>query len=60
MTRITEIIWQMASYSKISQRGYHHLILGRITIMPANRATPGLQRGSFKAARSLNGKRLWR
>ena len=56
--RITEIFRQMAAYGKIFQGGYRHLILGRITIMPADHATVGLQRGSFRAVRSRNGKRL--
>jgi len=37
--------------------GYHHLILGRITTLPANYVTRGLQRGLFGATLSRNGKR---
>ena len=58
MAGITEIVWQVMSYSKIFSRGYHHLIPGRITIMPANHATAGLECGSFRATNSQNGKRL--
>jgi hypothetical protein len=57
MTGITEIIRQVTSYRKIYSVGYHHLILGRTINLPANLATPGLQRGSSKEARSPNGKR---
>jgi hypothetical protein len=58
VTRITEIVWQVTAYSKIFSGGYHHLILGRITIMPANLATTALQCGSFRETRSHNGKSL--
>jgi hypothetical protein len=50
---ITEIVWQV-----IFTVGYHHLTLGRITIMPANHATPGLEHGSSRERYSQNGKRL--
>jgi hypothetical protein len=48
----------MTAYGKIFSGGYRHLILGRIIILLVNQATPGLQRGSFRATRSQNGKRL--
>ena len=50
----------MTNYSKKFSGGYHHLILGRITTLPANHATPDLQRGSFRVTCTPNGKRLSR
>jgi NACHT domain len=55
---IIEILRQVITYRKIFPSGYHHLTLGRITIMPANHATLGLDHGSFRVTRSQNGKRL--
>lgn len=37
--------------------GYHRLILGRITTLPTNYVTWGLQCGSFGATHFPNGKR---
>jgi hypothetical protein len=54
---ITKIVWQVIAYTKTFPIGYHRLILGRTTISPANHATAGLRRGSFRATRSKNGKR---
>ena len=48
---------QVIAYSKKLSHGSHRLILRRTTILPANHATPGLLRGSFRATRSQNGKR---
>jgi hypothetical protein len=58
LTGITKILWQVTAYSKIFSGGYHHLILGRIIMLPVNQATLGLQRGLFRATRSQNGRRL--
>ena len=55
---MTEIVWQATAYTKIFLHGYHRLILGRTTILPANHGTASLHRGSFRATRSQNGKRL--
>jgi hypothetical protein len=55
---IAEIVWQVTTCRKIFPSGYHHLILGRITMTPANHATLGLGRGSFRVTRSQNGKCL--
>ena len=57
MTGITEIVWQATAYKKIFLNGYHHLILGRTIILPANHATTGLQRGLLKEICFRNGKR---
>ena len=56
LTGITEIVWQAIAYTKIFPIGYHRLILGRTTILPANHATADPQRGSFRATRTKNGK----
>ena len=57
-TGITEIVWQVTTYRKIFLGGCQRQILGRIITLPVNQATLGLQRGSFRATRSQNGKRL--
>ena len=57
---ITEIVWQVTGYRKIFSSGYHHLILGGTTVLPANHATLGLEHGSFRETRFRNGKRLRR
>jgi hypothetical protein len=60
LDEITDIFSQVTAYSKISLGGYHHLTLGRITILLAIHAIAGLpvRRGSLKETHSQNGKRL--
>jgi hypothetical protein len=55
---VVKNIWQVTTYSKIFSSGYHHLILGETTILPASHATLGLQHGSFRVTHSWNGKDL--
>jgi hypothetical protein len=47
----------VTTYRKIFSGGYHHLIPGRIIMLPANHAIAGLQSGSFRAIRFQNGER---
>jgi hypothetical protein len=53
----TEIVQQVTSYRKIFSGGYQHLTRGRIIMLPANYAIPGLQSGSFMETRFQNGER---
>jgi len=46
----------MTSFSKIFEVGFLHLIRGEITTSHADRDIAGLGGGSFKIARSQNGK----
>jgi len=55
LTGITEIVQQATAYRKIFSGGYHRLIHGRTTTLPANHAIAGLQTGSFMATRIQNG-----
>jgi hypothetical protein len=48
----------VTNYIKIFSGGYHHLNLGRTTTLPANHATPDLQRGLFRVTCTQNGKCL--
>jgi hypothetical protein len=54
---ITEIVWQVTTYSKIFSKWLSPPDPWKNHNMPANHATAGLQRGSFRATRSQNGKR---
>ena len=52
---ITEIVWQVTSYSRMFEVGSLHPIHGRTTISPVNRDTLAQRRGLSKAAPSRNG-----
>ena len=56
LTGITEIVWQVTSYSKMFGVGSLHLIHGKITILPVARDTPEQQRGLLEEAFFRNGK----
>jgi hypothetical protein len=57
LTGITEIVEQVTAYRKIFSGGYQRLTRGRIIMLPATYAIPGLQSGSFMATRLQNGER---
>ena len=57
LTGITEIVWQVTSYSKMFEVGSHRLIHGKTTILPVDHDTPGRQRGSLQVAPFQNGSR---
>jgi hypothetical protein len=55
LTGITEIVWQVTSYSKMFEVGSLRLIHGKITTLPVDRNTTERQRGLLEVAPSLNG-----
>ena len=57
LTGIIEIVQQATAYRKKYSGGYHHLIRGTTTMLPANRAIARLQIGSFRVTRFRNGER---
>jgi hypothetical protein len=58
LTEVTEIIWQVTSYSTMFEVGSPHLIHGKTTILPVDHDTPELRRGLLKAVPSRNGNLL--
>ena len=56
LTGITEIVWQVKSYSKMFGVGSLHLIHGKITILPVARDTREQQRGLLHVTHFRNGK----
>ena len=56
LTGITEIVWQVKSYSKMFGVGSLRLIHGKITILRVARDTPEQQRGLLHVTPFWNGK----
>ena len=57
LTGITDVVWQVTSYSMMFEGGSLHLIHLKTTISPVNRNTLGQQNGLSKATPSRNGNR---
>ena len=57
LTKITEVIVQMTSYTIMFKDGSHRLIHGKITILPVNRDTRERHRGLLEVAFFRNGNR---